>query len=696
MKASCLPAILATCCALAAGFAAVIPAVCADGSAQAERLAFDVTEGATLNSFLREGEVAAHLVLRGGPRPRVVIAFPAGNSGVGIWFSPTAEPVTWTLDERPQPITLNDAQGRPLRGIVTRVTATVPALSIRQVILSGIRVLRDYQTFDSLPPQIEVAAVEHRRSLVWARNRLDGAPGYRLTLEVTHGQLTGGRITADPDGRIGMTVTALSGDTPLTPRSAAELLDHPARANRAARNVLTFLSYREKFLAGSWRYDTYFGRDTLMSMRLLMPALSPAAVEDGLGSVLGRLSPGGEVAHEEEIGESALLDHLNADGTLSDAPLFDYRMIDGTFMLAPVIGAWLLEDPRASAGAAAFLARTDDGYGRAPRTFGAALVANLRFVIQSAGAFAADPQARHLISLKEGLPWGQWRDSDAGIAHGRYPFDVNAVLVPAALEAAARLYDGGLLAPYVSEDDRAALSRAAHLAAIWRARATDFFDVDVGNEAARRRIDAYARSVGVPADAALRSIGRSAVTFHALALDVDGSPIPILHSDEGYELLFGSPGNQPIETALAAVMRPFPAGLLTDVGVVVANPVFATPELQALFTNKAYHGTVIWSWQQAVLAAGLARQLGRPELPGPLKQRLRLAQRRLWRAIGEGRHVINSELWSWSYRNGHYAIVPFGTAASNADESNAAQLWSTVYLAIHPPPPGPGRRHTAR
>ena len=87
-------------------------------------------------------------------------------------------------------------------------------------------------------------------------------------------------------------------------------------------------------------------------------------------------------------------------------------------------------------------------------------------------------------------------------------------------------------------------------------------------------------------------------------------------------------------------MRPFPAGLMTDAGVLVANPVFSTPALQASFTNHDYHGTVIWSWQQAVLAAGLARQIGRRGLPQRLQEPMRVAQRRLWRAIGAARSAI--------------------------------------------------------
>ncbi len=89
----------------------------------------------------------------------------------------------------------------------------------------------------------------------------------------------------------------------------------------------------------------------------------------------------------------------------------------------------------------------------------------------------------------------------------------------------------------------------------------------------------------------------------------------MIHSDFGFELLFGRPEPAELEAAVTALMRPFPAGLLTPVGVVVANPVYAAPAIQGKLTRSAYHGTVIWSWQQAVLAAGLRRQLQRQDLP---------------------------------------------------------------------------------
>jgi len=38
----------------------------------------------------------------------------------------------------------------------------------------------------------------------------------------------------------------------------------------------------------------------------------------------------------------------------SAAPVFDYKMIDGSYLLAPVAVAWLLDDERSRTSAAAF------------------------------------------------------------------------------------------------------------------------------------------------------------------------------------------------------------------------------------------------------------------------------------------------------------------------------------------------------
>jgi hypothetical protein len=126
--------------------------------------------------------------------------------------------------------------------------------------------------------------------------------------------------------------------------------------------------------------------------------------------------------------------------------------------------------------------------------------------------------------------------------------------------------------------------------------------------------------------------------------------------------------------------------------VVVANPAYANSALQARLNQNAYHGTVIWSWQQAVIAAGLRRQLQRQDLPPSLQKLLRETETQLWRAIRSAHSLRNSELWSWTFDGARFQAAPFGASAADADESNAAQLWSTVYLAIPAPHSVPNAR----
>ena len=649
---------------------------------------------------MRDADVAAHLLLRSGVKPRILVAFPAGNSAVGVWFAQLPQDAEWTLQGPPSPVRETDGRGRPLRGIVASLSINAAELQVRQGVLSSTRVLRDFQGTGTVPPQLQAQPQIEGHKFLWSRDRLDGAPGYRLALEVTHGQLVSGHVRAAADGRIGLRVTGLTGDTPLVPLPEAQLLSARAGRDPAARHTLTFLAYQEKFLAGSWRFDTYFGRDTLLSVRLLMPALTAAAVEAGIASVLTRLSSQGEVAHEEDVGERAILDHMQSDGSRSDAPVFDYKMIDGSYLLAPVAVAWLLDDMRGHARAPAFLAaavgngtaagsRAAAGSG-VPRgsgaaTRGAALASNLRLVLKSAVAFAQEPSRAHLISLKAGVSVGEWRDSEDGLGGGRYPYDVNAVLVPAALDAAARLQASGLLEPYLTDADGELFAHAASMADRWRRQAPPLFDVTIPANQAAAAIKAYATSQHIEPQPALNALGDGDLRFHGLALDSAGKPVPVMHSDEGFMLLFQNPDPADLEHAVSTLLRPFPAGLLTDIGMLVANPAFSAPALQPRFSRNAYHGTVVWSWQQALFAAGLERQLRRSDLSPQVRAHLQQSQRALWTAIGATQAQRNSELWSWSFSENRYQLAAFGAAAADADESNAAQLWSTVYLAVHPP-----------
>lgn len=646
---------------------ALVLALATNSVFAAEPFHYEVKEGLNLNEFLREGPVAAHMLLRSGHEPRFLAVFPAGNSGDGLWFEPVEGDPQWVLDQAPREVAIKDGAGRSLYGITAEASLKTPSLTPKQAVLSSVRFLRDYQGQAPIPPEILVAPVRQGNGLVWSRDRLDGAPGYRLTVEIADGTLSPeGKILAGTDGVIRLKFGAYSGETPLSPLSGAALLKDNAAADPAARNALTFLSYREKFLAGSWRFDTYFGRDTMMSMRLLLPVLAPDAAEAGIGSVLARLNEAGEVAHEEGIGEFAVVKGGSAK------PLNDYAMIDSDYMLAPVASAYLLDDAQGQIRAADFLAR--DGNGQA-------LVRNLAYVMQTAQSFADQPVWRHLVRFKPGKLVGQWRDSEEGNGRGVYPYDVNSVFVPAALDAIARLIDSRLLDPYLDPAHRALFAKASHDAGIWRTRTPGMFDMALSRAAAQAAVDSYAKSQGIPSV----PVREKNIRFHALSLDDSGNKVPVVNSDEGFALLFANPAPADLERAVEAVTRPFPLGLMTDAGMVVANPVFADETVQARFSPKAYHGTVIWSWQQALFAAGLERQLKRTDLPVPLRDKLAAAQKNLWNVIEANRAYSNSELWTWKAEQAHIVATAFGADAADADESNAAQLWSTVYLAVQPP-----------
>src|SRR6185503_12389120 len=56
-----------------------------------ELLQFDITDGALENHFFRQGTVAAHLLTTSGKSPRLIVGFPADNTGIGMWFDDTPE-----------------------------------------------------------------------------------------------------------------------------------------------------------------------------------------------------------------------------------------------------------------------------------------------------------------------------------------------------------------------------------------------------------------------------------------------------------------------------------------------------------------------------------------------------------------------------------------------------------------------------
>src|SRR5262249_16114799 len=100
------------------------------------------------------------------------------------------------------------------------------------------------------------------------------------------------------------------------------------------------------------------------------------------------------------------------------------------------------------------------------------------------------------------------------------------------------------------------------------------------------------------------------IPFDALSLDASGKPIRVMNSDDVL-ILFDEtlPEAEPAER-LVKYERTYPEGLMTPVGVVVANGTHSgRPGDAKMFDSHQYHGAVIWAWPELVLEAGLLRQL---------------------------------------------------------------------------------------
>lgn len=638
-------------------------------------LRFSISEGQSDNHFIQQDGISGHLNLLAVPTPRLIIAFPAGNSGAALFFEKADGAPVWGSVNDVQVIERKDAAGRALYGMQADIDIEAEILSLKEADVGSIRFVRKAVDYSKLPPRAMPDVRITGKRVHFSRERLDQKSSYIMEVEVLAGDLHAGdrlSFVSDADGRLKIRVAAASGDPLEAPVAADRLLREAAGIDEVLKNSLAFLTYETKMLAGSWRFLTYFGRDTLLSIRLLMPILTPEAAEIGLRSVLERINPRGEVAHEEEIGELAVYRNLAEHGQATAEPIYDYNMIDDNFMLAPVLSSYI--ETFGLARAKGFLA----GRTSALEPFKSQLARNLRLVVDQGRAFADEPDRANLISIKEGLNVGNWRDSQEGLAGGRYPYDVNAVLMPAALQAAVEIVGSGLLDGYAdSLPDEQELRR---MAAVWEANAARYFEVSFTAEQASERVAAYARKNAYP----LSDLPKEDVSFHAVALNARFKPIPVMHSDTGADLLFLRRPERQLGEIVSNLARRFPAGLWTPVGVVAANPAFADAEVQALVTRNHYHGEVVWSWQQAMIIAGLDGQLRRDDLSEALRAELQTARQKIWQSIMASKEIINSELWSFAVQGDEFAIVPFGQSEGHVTESNAVQLWSTVFLALRP------------
>jgi hypothetical protein len=110
------------------------------------------------------------------------------------------------------------------------------------------------------------------------------------------------------------------------------------------------------------------------------------------------------------------------------------------------------------------------------------------------------------------------------------------------------------------------------------------------------------------------------ITYHGIARGGSingGNAVPVMNTDDRFRHFFLETTNQTQLSAFLSqsacnILSPFPIGLSTSIGLIVANPAFSGDMSFAnSFSRTEYHGTVVWSWQLAMMGAGLAKQLKR-------------------------------------------------------------------------------------
>lgn len=677
--------------------------------------------------------------------PRLVVAWPAGNSGICTFFQPSngrngslaITLVNSTVGNPLSPVFQNASNGSdyPVVGVEgvllfnSSTTLTIP-------ILGSIRTIRDFTEGPSLLQDVIQDAINLTRyektGASYSRLWLDNVTTSTFTI-VPNGN-TQTNISIDAENKTisfgaGFYTFSASFNYPqltqLPPdevlnQASADLIDQQPDQTTS----LSFLSYSEKLLAGAWRFLTYFGRDSMISALLLEPVLSQgngSATEAVIGAVLERINrTDGSVCHEETIGDYATYLNLEENITSTD-PGFTYPMIDTDFYLPVLMQQYFNHSPDRIepllSRDAGTVDPTNDGL-----TYGNLTLINAEKIMNITAPFARNQTENNLIHLKPDEIVGQWRDSTYGLGGGRIPFDVNTALVPAALRAIAQL---ARTEGVYANDTRVNTTNWATLAdtnaQIWEEETLRFFEVNITTDEARDRLENFVNAStfynGPTNDSSLPEDGN--ITTYAIALqgydDLDS--VDVLHSDTAFRLFFlnassSTPEAEAQETRFInatadSLVRPFPAGLLTPQSMVVANPALSGSDvLVENFTNAAYHGTVVWSFQLAMMAKGLERQLARcnttrymvpdnsTRAPAwcedeTVEPNVRRAYNALWDSIDANAAQLQSEVWSWTYDNetAKYTTTPLGAlppppGVSSGTESNVRQLWSLTFLAV--------------
>lgn len=677
------------------------------------------------NYFYSDDNVSAQLVVT-SPLPdsdlsiigpRFIVAWPAGNSGACVFFQPEngkngslgIKVVNSTVGSPLSPVYIPRDDGYPSIGVKGVVQIDNTAV-LSTPILGSIRAIRDFTEgpsilYDKIQEGIQIEG-HGNNGVSISRLWLDNVTTTTLTFEprASHSaSINDGKTTFEAGEYL---FTAHINYPQLERLGLHDVLKDQTLVDKHPREskALSFLSYSDKILAGAWRFLTYFGRDDMISTLLLQPILSPDAVEAVIGSVLERINRNdGSACHEEVIGDFATFLNLQ-EGNGSTEYRCDYSMVDTDFFVPILLNSHFV---RYGAGRDRLKALLSTPAGKVdPKNkglnWGDLFVILAQKLMSSTAPFARWQTRENLIRLKAGKGEGNWRDSVYGLGGGRVPFDVNVALAPAALQSIASLAKE-FGADAFGEHARDWAVRANQYAEVWEDKTLEFFRVVLPAETLRERLDAFAETSTYYNGPSHAELIDADFPYHTLALEGNNGldMVPVMHTDACVRIIFFNGTNQErltdyLNSTALSVLRPYPAGLMTPVGLVVANPAISGHEVvNQNFSNSAYHGSVVWSWQLVAMASGLEKQLDRcnaadkPDFCSNevVYGNVKGAYNALWDSIERNEHKLSDEVWSWVYEDGQFKHASLGSlppppGVDGVAESDIIQLWSLTFLAV--------------
>jgi hypothetical protein len=251
--------------------------------------------------------------------PRIIVAWPAGNSGIVTFFAPE-NGINGTLGIQ----LLNSSIGSPLSPVYSdsnsgNATVGISAqlkfnstATLAVAILGSIRTIRDFTEGPSLlrvniQDALKYSTIQNgvELSRLWLDNITTTTLSFTsanqtIKLDNTSVTFPAGTYTFNASFNYPQ-LTQLTAEEVLSSESTDLITQSPSQTTS-----LSFLSYTTKLTAGAWRFLTYFGRDSMISALLLEPVLSEGkggAVEAVIAGVLERINrTDGSVCHEETIG----------------------------------------------------------------------------------------------------------------------------------------------------------------------------------------------------------------------------------------------------------------------------------------------------------------------------------------------------------------------------------------------------------